>query len=56
MKLVVHKGPSIYDVHKNLIFEPLSTYVQMNQTPSPLWTSTCGRHEIHIALLKRLVQ
>jgi len=24
--------------------------------PDPLWTSTCGRHEIHIALLKRLVQ
>ena len=25
--------------------------------PLPLlWTSTCGRHEIHIALLKRLVQ
>src|SRR6218665_999571 len=23
---------------------------------SPLWTSTCGRHEIHTALLKRLVQ
>ena len=24
--------------------------------PLPLWTSTCGRHEIHIALLKWLVQ
>jgi len=23
--------------------------------PPPLWTLTCGRHEIHIALLKRLV-
>jgi len=22
----------------------------------PLWTSTCGQHEIHIAFLKRLVQ
>ena len=36
---------------------PLSTCVHMSQTPSPpLWTSTCGRHKIHIALLKRLVQ
>src|SRR6218665_2789210 len=35
---------------------PLSTSVHMSRTPSPLWTSTCGRHEIHIALLKRLVQ
>jgi len=24
--------------------------------PPPLWTSTCGRHEIHVALLKQLVQ
>ena len=24
--------------------------------PSPLWTSTCGWHEIHTALLKRLEQ
>ena len=31
---------------------PLSTYAG----PLHLWTSTCGRHEIHIALLKRLVQ
>ena len=43
---------------KNPIFHslPLSTCVLMNRTPLPLWTSTCGRHEIHIALLKRLVQ
>src|SRR6218665_2027609 len=30
--------------------------VHMGRTPSPLWTSTHGRYEIHIALLKRLVQ
>ena len=28
----------------------------MSQTPSPLWKSTCGRHKIHIAVLKQLVQ
>src|SRR6218665_297392 len=28
----------------------LSTCVHMSQKPSPLWTSTYGRHEIHIAL------
>src|SRR6218665_4061913 len=44
---------------KNRIFDPhlpLSTCFHLSQTPSPLWTSTCGRHEIHIVLLKRLVQ
>src|SRR6218665_373869 len=43
------KGPSIYDVHKNHVFDPppLSTCVHMVRTPSPLWTSTHGRHEIH---------
>jgi len=35
---------------------PLSTCVHVGRTPSPLWTSTRGRHEIHIALLKWLVQ
>ena len=40
------KGPSIYDVHKKSRFWP----------PLPLWTSTHGRHEIHTALLKWLVQ
>jgi len=52
-------GPSIYDVHTKIRFltpSSLSTCVHMNRAPSPLWTSTCGRHEIHIALLKRLVQ
>jgi len=34
---------------------PLSTCVHMSRTPT-LWTSTCVRHEMHIALLKRLVQ
>jgi len=24
--------------------------------PLPLWTSTCGQHELHIDLLKRLVR
>ena len=28
----------------------------MGRTPSPLWMSTYGRHEIHTALLKWLVQ
>jgi len=31
---------------------PLSTCVHMGWTPSPLWTSTHGRHEIHPALFK----
>jgi len=41
---------------KNRISAPisLSTCVHMSHTP-PLWTSTCGWHEKHIALLKRLV-
>ena len=37
-------------------FWTLSTCVHVSRTPSPLWTSTCGRHELHIALLKQLVQ
>src|SRR6218665_4188040 len=54
-----HKGSSNYDVHKKIGFltpPPLSTCVHMGGTPSPLWTSTRGRHEIHTALLKWLVQ
>ena len=48
---------AIYDVHKRIRFwPPLSTSVHLSLTHFPLWTSTCGRHEIHIALLKRLVQ
>ena len=35
---------------------PFHTCVHMSRTLSPLWMSTCGRHEIHIALLKQLVQ
>src|SRR6218665_962706 len=35
---------------------PLSTCVHMGRTPSPLWTSTHGRHEIHTVLLKWLVR
>ena len=45
---------------KNNVFDPLSplsTCVHMGRTPlPPLWTSTHGRHEIHTALLKWLVQ
>src|SRR6218665_550639 len=40
---------------KNRILDPPS-HVHMSQTPSPLWTPKCGQHEIHNALLKRLVQ
>ena len=40
---------------KNPVFDLLPP-VHMRRTPSPLWTSTYGRHEIHTALLKRLVQ
>ena len=47
------KGPSIYDVHKKSGFLPP---VHMSRTPSPLWTSTCGQNEIHIVLLKRLLE
>src|SRR6218665_1939870 len=49
------KGSSIYDIHKNLVFDPLplSTWAGL---PYPLWRSTRGRHEIHTALLKWLVQ
>src|SRR6218665_2782484 len=53
------KGPSIYDVHKKIpFFTPLSTCVHMGRTPltPPLWTSRRGQHEMHIALLKRLVE
>ena len=34
----------------------LSAFVHMRLTPHPLWTSTLGRHEIHITLLKQLIQ
>src|SRR6218665_580177 len=40
---------------KNQVFDPPPP-VHMGWTPSPLWTSTRGRHEIHTALLKWLVQ
>jgi len=49
---------SIYDVHKKIrIFDPspcphASTWAWC---PSPLWTSTCRRHEIHITLSKQLL-
>src|SRR6218665_3986030 len=51
------KGSSIYDVHKKIRFLTPSPSVHMGRTPlPPLWTSTRGRHEIHTALLKWLVQ
>src|SRR6218665_321037 len=54
------KGPSIYDVHKKITFLTPSPSVDMRphgpDPPSPLWMSTHGRHEIHTALLKWLVQ
>jgi len=34
---------------KNQVFDPPPP-VHMGRTPSPLWTSTRGRHEIHTAL------
>ena len=43
---------------KNRVFGPLPVHMRSHEPdpPTPLWTSTCGRHEIHIALLKQLVQ
>ena len=55
IKLSFSKGPSIYDIRKKSRFWPplpLSTCVHMGWTPLP----TRGRHEIHTALLKWLVQ
>jgi len=44
---------------ENRVFDPPSP-VHMHphepDLPSPLWMSTCHRHEIHIALQKQLVQ
>src|SRR6218665_1649412 len=51
-----HKGSSIYDVHKKIRFLTTLLPCPYGPTPSPLWTSTRGRHEIHTALLKWLVQ
>ena len=50
-------GPSIYDVHKKVRFlTPLLCPHASTWAGPLLWMSTCGRHKIHIALLKRLVQ
>ena len=51
-------GSSIYDVHKKIMFSPSSLVHMRPQTPhetdpTPLWTSTCRRHEIYITLLKQ---
>src|SRR6218665_1510334 len=40
----------------HLLSLPLSTCVHVSFTPSLLWTSTGHRREIHITLLKQLVQ
>src|SRR6218665_2055375 len=60
MMPVCFKGPSIYDIHKKITFltppPPCPHASTWAGPPSPLWTSTHGRHEIHTALLKRLVQ
>ena len=48
-------------VFRHLRGHPFMTFTKiwfltphLSRTPFPLWTSTCGRHETHIALLKRL--
>jgi len=41
---------------KNRIFDFPDGPRPHEPDPFPLWTSTSGRHEIDIALLKRLVQ
>ena len=41
---------------KNQVFDPLPPLSTWAGPPPPLWTSTRGRHEIHTALLKWLVQ
>src|SRR6218665_2504037 len=59
LMMVEVRGHPFMTSTKNHVFDPpypLSTCLYMGQTPSPLWTSTHGRHEIHTALLKWLVQ
>src|SRR6218665_811319 len=51
-----YKGPSIYGIHKKIRFLTPSLCPHAPDSPPPLWTSTCGQHKLHIALLKRLVQ
>jgi len=42
---------------KNQVFDPPPpVHMHPHGPDPPLWTSTRGRHEIHTALLKRLVQ
>src|SRR6218665_564956 len=52
------KVPSIYDIKKIMFLTPPPVHIHPHEPDPhpPLWTSTCDRHEIHIALLKRLVQ
>ena len=52
--IIAYRRPSIYDVHKKITF--LTPLCPHGPDPLPLWTSTRGRHEIHTALLKWLVQ
>jgi len=42
---------------ENQVFDPSPVHMRSHEPdPSSLWTSTCGWHEIHFALLKQLVQ
>jgi len=54
-KALHFRGHPFMTSKKNSDIDPLHP-VHMSRTPPPLWTSSFGRHEIHIALLKRLVQ
>jgi len=56
LKLSVAYYIAIYDVHKKIRFLTPIHMRPHEPDPPPLWTSTCGPHEIHIAFLKWLVQ
>jgi len=49
------RGHSFMTSTKEIGFLPPVHMCPHEPDPLPLWTSTCGRHEILIALLKRLV-
>src|SRR6218665_2961605 len=56
VQVLLFYGSSIYDVHKKIGFLPPPVHMRPHRPDPPLWTSTRGRHEIHTALLKWLVQ